>query len=67
MLKKIVLDLGTYNNRFEITFKSKTLDIYENNFDNFDVFQNNSISELKILNPNSLNIKSFSLFDVYGK
>ena len=31
------------------------------------LFQNNSSSEVTILNPNALNIKSFQLYDVTGK
>ncbi|MCF7569310.1 T9SS type A sorting domain-containing protein [Sabulilitoribacter arenilitoris] len=63
----ITLETGTYNNRFEITFSNKTLNVIDNTFDNFDVIQNNTISQLKILNPNALDIKSFNLFDVSGK
>ena len=64
----ITLDAGVYNNRFEITFKeSSVLNASENAFTGFKVFQNNKISQLSLLNPNSLTIKSFSLFDVSGK
>ena len=63
----ITLDEGIYNNRFEVTFNNNALDVDDTNFNNFDVFQNNTISELKIVNPNALDIKSFNLFDVSGK
>ena len=61
------LDAKIYTNRFEITFSKNSLNTIETSFDDLRVFQNNNISELKILNPNSLNIKAFSLFDVSGK
>ncbi|WP_298553519.1 T9SS type A sorting domain-containing protein [uncultured Algibacter sp.] len=64
----ITLDSGVYNNRFEVTFKqSEALSITENIFDDFKIFQNNRISQLKLINPNNLTIKTFSLFDVSGK
>ncbi len=63
----IILDKGTYNNRFEITFSNNSLSIDNTIFNDFDIFQNNNISELKILNPNALDLKSFNLFDVSGK
>lgn len=64
----INLDANNYTDRFKITFsKNNSLSDIETNFDDMRVFQNNNISELKILNPNSLNIKTFSLFDITGK
>lgn len=64
----ITLDTGVYNDRFEITFKeSSTLNTTENTFNDFKIFQNNKIAQLKLVNPNNLNIKALSLFDVSGK
>ncbi|TGV00299.1 T9SS type A sorting domain-containing protein, partial [Flavivirga rizhaonensis] len=63
----INLEANNYNDRFEIVFDKNTLNIPETNLDNLKVFQNNSISELEISNPNSLNVKGFSLFDIAGK
>ncbi|KAA5823637.1 T9SS type A sorting domain-containing protein [Algibacter amylolyticus] len=65
----VTLDKGVYNNRFEVTFtKTDTsLSTTENTLDSFKVFQNNTISEISIINPNSLDIKSFTLYDVAGK
>ena len=64
----ITLNAGVYNDRFEITFKeSSVLSTLEDTFNDFKIFQNNTISELMLVNPNRLNIKSFSLFDVAGK
>ncbi|GAA4883127.1 T9SS sorting signal type C domain-containing protein [Flaviramulus aquimarinus] len=65
---EVTLDEGTHDKRFEITFKQEnTLSIEKNNFVEFNVFQNNRISQLKILNPNSLKINSLSLYDISGK
>ncbi|WP_308993553.1 T9SS type A sorting domain-containing protein [Mariniflexile litorale] len=64
---EVTLDKGTHNNRFEITFAKNTLDVADNTFTDFNVFQNNNISQLKLLNPNSLSITSIKVFDVSGK
>lgn len=63
----INLDANNYTDRFKIVFNNNSLSTTEISFDDLRVFQNNDIAELKILNPNSLNIKAFSLFDVSGK
>lgn len=64
----IKLDAGVYNERFEITFKETAiLSTAKNTFNNFKIIQNNTISQLSLINPNNLNIKSLSLFDVSGK
>lgn len=61
------LDAGNYTNRFEIVFSSISLSIEETNFESLKVFQNNKTSKLKIFNPKTLDINSFSLFDISGK
>ncbi|RLJ69000.1 putative secreted protein (Por secretion system target) [Lacinutrix venerupis] len=62
------LDSGTYSDRFEITFKSEeTLTTNEFEDYSFSVFQNNTISQLVIANPESLIIDSVSLVDITGK
>ncbi len=61
------LEAGVYANRFEVTFNSNALNITDNSFDGFEVFQNNNISQLKITNPNSLDITAFNLYDISGK
>ncbi|WP_303315502.1 T9SS type A sorting domain-containing protein [Flavivirga abyssicola] len=63
----INLEANNYKDRFEIVFDKNTLNTPETDLNTLKVFQNNSISELKISNPNSLNVKEFSLFDVAGK
>jgi len=65
---EVHLDTGVYNNRFEITFiENNSLSVDDTIFDDLKVFQNNTTAQLKIFNPNSINIKTFSLFDVSGK
>ncbi|WP_185956439.1 T9SS type A sorting domain-containing protein [Changchengzhania lutea] len=64
----ITLPEGVYNNRFEITFsQNSALGIEEDRFKDLSVFQNNAISELKIVNPNALKITQVTLLDVSGK
>lgn len=62
---------GNYTDRFEITFQSSNnnglLDVDEEVLNSFKVFQNNNIAELKIYNPNALQVKDFNLFDINGK
>ncbi|MDO5981322.1 T9SS type A sorting domain-containing protein [Flavivirga spongiicola] len=63
----INLDTGNYTDRFKIVFEKNSLSTTEANLEDLRVFQNNAIAQLKISNPNALNIKAFSLFDVAGK
>ena len=63
----MILDIGDYTDRFEITFSKETLGLTETDLNNFKVLQNNTIQELTVLNPNSLDIKSVSLIDISGK
>ncbi len=64
----INLDAGTYTTRFEIRFIQNTLS-NESLVKHVDlnVFQNNRLSLLKILNPKNLNIRSIEFYDVLGK
>ena len=64
---EINLESGLYSDRFEITFNNAVLSNSEETIRSLKVFQNNRISQLKLLNKNSLEIESFSLFDVSGK
>ncbi|MEP3836147.1 MAG: T9SS type A sorting domain-containing protein [Algibacter sp.] len=63
------LNKGVYNHRFEVTFtKTNTvLSTSKQRLNEFKVSQNNNISKLSVLNPTSLNMHSFSLYDVSGK
>ncbi|AUC76794.1 T9SS type A sorting domain-containing protein [Olleya sp. Bg11-27] len=65
---QISLPIGNYATRFEITFEeTNTLSTVEFVENNFNVLQNNTISELVILNPNSLSINFIELYDISGK
>ena len=64
---EISLSPGVYNNRFEITFKNATLNVDENLSSNFVIVQNNPNQLLSISNPNALDIKSVTIFDILGK
>ena len=64
---EVSLYKGIHNNRFEITFTKSSLNIDDKVFPEFKIFQNNTISQLKFMNPNRLLIKSLSVFDVSGK
>jgi len=52
---------------FEVVFQSESLSTEEFDDADFLVMQNNNTSQLTVLNPNQLEIKSVSLFDVSGK
>ena len=64
---EINLESGLYTDRFEITFNSAVLSNSEETISTLKVLQNNHISQLKILNKNSIEIESFNLYDVSGK
>ena len=64
---ELSLSPGVYNNRFEITFKNATLNVDENLSNNFVIVQNNPNQLLSISNPNALDMKSVTLFDILGK
>jgi hypothetical protein len=64
---EVSLPTGIYNNRFEITFKDEALSIANPINENIFVVQNNSSQQLVISNPNMMEIKSVTLFDISGK
>ena len=63
----VILPTGIYNNRFEITFKNDALSISNPIKENVVVFQNNTNQLLTVSNPNLLDLKSVTLFDISGK
>ncbi len=65
----IILNKGVYNNRFQIVFsKNTTLNNEEFAIETLNIIENNNTtSELKVLNPNALEIKTFDLYDILGK
>ncbi len=63
----MTLPAGDVRDRFEVTFKNGTLKTTDNIANNFDVYENNTNSTLSIKNPNSIALKSCTLFDIAGK
>ncbi|MGV6832336.1 MAG: T9SS type A sorting domain-containing protein [bacterium] len=64
----VPIEAGTFSDRFEIVFESEdTLSEEVIITEDFSIFQNNNTSQLTILNPNSVSVSHFSLFDVAGK
>ncbi|XCF05291.1 T9SS type A sorting domain-containing protein [Tamlana crocina] len=64
---EIILNQGTHNDRFEITFSKNALNLPVIAENNFKVFFNKSASEITILNPNQIKLKAITLFDISGK
>ncbi len=64
---EINLESGEYTNRFEVTFNNNVLSNPEETLESLKIFQNNKISQLKLLNKNNLDIASFKLYDISGK
>lgn len=63
----VVLQAGTNNNRFELTFLNNALNIDDTIKNDFLIVQNNDNQTLTVNNPNGLDIKSADLFDISGK
>ena len=61
------LPAGTVDTRYEITFVDALLGSNELSADAFGVFQNNDRQVLTVANPNQMNIKSVTLYDMGGK
>jgi hypothetical protein len=63
------LPAGDYSSRFEITFKNndQVLSVIENELSDFNIYQNNNVQTLNILNPNRLDVSNVALYDVTGK
>ena len=62
------IEPGNYTNRFEVVFTpGEALNIHDFEVSKLTITQNNSINQLSVLNPNSLDIKSIDVFDVAGK
>jgi hypothetical protein len=64
---EFVLPEGIFSNRFEITFKNDALSVSVPTRENVIVYQNNANQLMTVSNPNSLDIKSVTLFDITGK
>lgn len=64
---EITLPVGVYTNRFEVTFADEALSISNPIKENITIVQNNTSHQLNILNPNMMEIKAVTLFDITGK
>ncbi len=64
---EITLPTGVYENRFEITFRNSTLNVDGNVKNTLVIHQNNANQNLIVSNPDLLELKSISLFDIAGK
>jgi hypothetical protein len=63
----VTLEAGVYNNRFEVTFTDAALGVPNITDNSFAVIQNNVSQMLEISNPEVIEIKSCSLYDMAGK
>ncbi|MEC4004766.1 T9SS sorting signal type C domain-containing protein [Flavobacterium sp. SUN052] len=61
------VESGVTNTRYEITFLDTALNTNANNLTSLSIVQNNDNQLLSVSNPNILDIKSVSLYDVLGK
>lgn len=64
---EITLPAGIYNNRFELTFQGDQLENSGNIKNDFVIVQNNTTEMLTVSNPNLLNVRSVTLYDLTGK
>lgn len=64
---EITLSAGIYNNRFELTFQGDQLENSGNIKNDFVIVQNNTTEMLTVSNPNLLNVRSVTLYDLTGK
>lgn len=63
----LTLPAGTYNTRFEITFKNATLGVDDMESQRFLVQQDNVNKNLIINNPSQIELMNCSLYDVVGR
>lgn len=65
----IFLNEGEYLNRFEITFgtDADVLGIEDNEKNSIDVLYSNDIEKIVLINPNLIDVKSISIFNLLGQ
>lgn len=63
----LTLLVGTYNTRFEITFKNNTLGVNDIESQRFVIQQDNVNKKLIINNPSQIEVANYSLYDVVGR
>ncbi|SHG29793.1 T9SS type A sorting domain-containing protein [Flavobacterium defluvii] len=64
---EVTITPGVYTQRFKIAFTNKTLGTNEETKTNFFISQDNANQLLKASNPNAIQLKSFSLYDILGR
>jgi hypothetical protein len=64
---ELTLPAGTYNTRFEITFKNGTLGVKDLESQQFLVQQDNTAKSLTINNSSQIELANCSLYDVVGR
>ncbi len=65
---ELYLEVGNYDTRFKITFQENSvLNIDDDYTSQLQLFQDNGQSVVTILNPNSLDLKDFKLYDINGR
>lgn len=64
---EFVLPQGVYNNRYEITFKTDALSNHDVIKNNVIIYQNNIQESLFVSNPNNIDIRTITLYDINGK
>jgi len=65
---EITLPAGIVKDRFEITFQNGTLSTNENALaESLTVYQNNGTKNLTVANPQMIDLKSCTMYDVAGK
>lgn len=64
---EVSLPVGANNERFEITLQDATLTVDDTTLSGFSIFENNTANQLVIKNPNGVDIKSCTLYDILGK
>ncbi|WP_178989047.1 LamG-like jellyroll fold domain-containing protein [Winogradskyella schleiferi] len=65
----IFLNAGQYHNRFEITFGTSEdiLGIEDQTSNSIDVLYSNSLEKIVVVNPNQVDLKSMTLFNMLGQ
>ena len=64
----ILLEPNHYLDRFELTFnKNSTLSNEDLDLSGVVIYQNNDLKELKILNPNMLDVRNITIYDLAGR
>ena len=65
----IFLNAGKYKDRFEITFgtANNVLGIEDNEIENLEVIYSSDIDKIVLINPNEIEIKSMSLYNLLGQ